>query len=379
MAQSAYTAPAMTRPEDVPNEALEIGLCGPEDRAEQARLFNACFKKTLEAEELVWRYDENPHGAAVSLVSRPPGGEGVCGYACSPRLAVPDGNEAQMAPIGQTGDVMTHPDWRKRGIFSGLDARCMEETAKLGWPVVFGLPNRRSAHIFLKLGWEQVGTIRPWTLVLESSADARALRIGDGRLKALMVPFAVRAWKRAHKQLRIQAAGRYDVRGISEFPPQTEALSREVEAGFGLMVRRDADYLNWRFVRNTRGLHRCLGAFDSEGTFLGYVVVQVPRPGSRLGYLVDLLAAHDGVRAALLEAGIAQLLAAGAAAVQATAIDGSAWSDTLQATGFQTPREENHLIVILYTHDPEHPLAKAARDTTRWYLTDGDRDDETMG
>ena len=43
------------------------------------------------------------------------------------------------------------------------------------------------------------------------------------------------------------------------------------------------------------------------------------------------------------------------------------------------PRRGGEMRVILCVHDPAHPLAKAARDPSRWYFTDGDRDDETMG
>ena len=62
---------------DVSNEELSIHLCGPEDRDEQARLFNACFSKPIDAEGLRWRYDRNPHGTAISLLSRPPGADGI--------------------------------------------------------------------------------------------------------------------------------------------------------------------------------------------------------------------------------------------------------------------------------------------------------------
>src|SRR5215218_8075976 len=140
--------------------AAEVSLCGPTERDEQTRLFNACFKKQIGVEALRWRYDRNPHGAAVSLLSRVPDAGGVSGYACSPRLAVPFGDERRAAAIGETGDVMTHPDWRKQGLFSALDRACMQETARLGWPLVFGLPNRRSAHIFLELGWQAIATVR---------------------------------------------------------------------------------------------------------------------------------------------------------------------------------------------------------------------------
>jgi hypothetical protein len=65
--------------------------------------------------------------------------------------------------------------------------------------------------------------------------------------------------------------------------------------------------------------------------------------------------------------------------VRATAIDGSWWSGQLVSAGFLPPRPENHLSVILHVHQPDHPLVSAARDIRGWYMTDGDRDDETMG
>ena len=54
-------------------------------------------------------------------------------------------------------------------------------------------------------------------------------------------------------------------------------------------------------------------------------------------------------------------------------------TDAFRFAGFLPPKPDNHLIVILHTHRPDHPLARAARNASAWYLTDGDRDDETMG
>jgi hypothetical protein len=98
-----------------------------------------------------------------------------------------------------------------------------------------------------------------------------------------------------------------------------------------------------------------------------------------VGYLVDILARNDSSLAQAMEAGIAHLHAAGADLVQATAIDGSWWQKQLEKAAFQRPKEENHLIVILHPHQADHPLTNAARQAENWYLTDGDRDDETMG
>ena len=371
-AASSQVAPASTG--DV---AFSVALCSPADRAEQARLFNACFKKPVTAAGLAWRYDHNPHGASISLLSRPAGGEGVCGYACSPRLALARGEESTLATVGETGDVMTHPAWRKRGLFSALDQAAMRRALELGWPLVFGLPNRRSAHIFLQLGWERIGTVRPWTFVLRADGRARAGRRPDGRWRALLAPLAARAGRAGRKKLAAAAAG-LAIRALETFPVEVQDLSRAVERRHGFMVRRDKAYLEWRFLQSPSRLHRCLGVFDGAGAFAGYAVVQLPREDG-VGYLVDVLAPEPSARAAAIEAGLAALESAGASLVRATALEGSAWARELAGCGFQPPRPDNHLTVILHALQPAHPLVAAARDSAGWHFTDGDRDDETMG
>jgi GNAT superfamily N-acetyltransferase len=369
----------MSRPAKKPPTEVEVHLCGPADRAAQVRLYNACFKKQIDVAALTWRYDRSPHGSSVSFLSLPPGGEGACGYACSPRQALAQGDEATRAPLGETGDVMTHPDWRKKGLFSALDRACMEETKRLGWPAVFGLPNRRSAHIFLELGWKRVGTVRPWTFLSKDDEGARVERSRQGRLQGWLVPLGVRKGRAARTKLVERAGGRFQVRAIEKFPREVADLSRAVEKRFALMVRRDADWLDWRFLGSPSGLHRALGVFDEQGRLAAYAVVQLPRPKESVGWLVDVLARDDDALAAAMSAALERLELQGASVVQAHAVDGSWWCERLQEAGFLPPKASHHLIVIAWQNDPAHPLAQAALDARGWYLTDGDRDDETVG
>jgi len=358
---------------------VEVHRCSPADRATQADLYNACFKKKLEARALAWRYDGSPHGSTVSFVSRLPSGESVCGYACSPRFALAKGDESSRAPLGETGDVMTRHDWRKKGLFSALDRACMEETKRLGWPAVFGLPNRRSAHIFLELGWRKVGTVRPWTFLLRDGENARRERAREGRLQGWLVPLGVRKGRGARAKLSERAGNRFHARALDAFPREVEDLSRAIEKRFALMVRRDAAWLDWRFLKNPSGLHRALGIFDERERLAAYAVVQLPRPGEARGWLVDVLARDDDALAASISAGLERLELQGAALVAAHAVDGSWWCERLQEAGFLSPRASNHLFVIAWLNDPDHPVARAALDARNWYLTDGDRDDETVG
>ncbi len=357
-----------------------IVACGPDERDEQVRLFNACFKKTLDVRALRWRYEQSPHGPASSFVTRVEGAGAVSGYACTPRRALSFGDESRMSCIGETGDVMTHPDWRKRGYFSALDRAAMQAGAARGWPIVFGLPNRRSAHIFVELGWKEVGTIRPWWLVLRSDDAARAERARSGRLAAWRTPFDAWRGARSRASLRRSGGGRFRVRLLEEFPPEVQELSRVTERDFALMLRRDREWLTWRFLRAPSKLHRVLGVFDETGDWRGYAVVQLPREGGNgVGWLVDVLVRGDEARAAAVAAGLELLGESGASVVNSSAIDGSWWSSALRASGFRPANDAQALSVIVWTNAPEHPLARAAQRASDWHLTDADRDDETVG
>jgi GNAT superfamily N-acetyltransferase len=359
-------------------QTMTVGLCGPADRDDQVRLFLRCFKKPIDRRGLEWRYDENPAGLALSLLTRTPEGRPVAGYACSPRVAVTrDARGEKTATVGETGDVMTDPEFRKLGLFSALDRRCMEEAKRLGWPLAFGLPNRRSAHIFVELGWEEIGSVRVWTHCLRAGAAARRARLGDGRLAALATPLAWLAGRRARARLERDGAG-YAAREAQRFPAEVGELSRQIERRFVFMLRREAEYLDWRFARSPSGLHRILLVDDAQGAFAGYAVVQLSREDG-VGYLVDVLARNEAALARAVGAGLARLAAGGAAVARATAIEGSWWQHVLAGAGFRPPRSANRLSVILCAHQPDHPLVRAARTCAAWYFTDGDRDDETMG
>jgi hypothetical protein len=172
---------------------------------------------------------------------------------------------------------------------------------------------------------------------------------------------------------------RFHAGELAEFPPEVEPLSRAVEPAFGFMVRRGKEYLDWRFLRAPSRMHKALGLVDGSGALAGYVVVQLPRPERRDGYVVDLLARDDATVRAALELGLAELERAGASTAEASAIDGSWWSARLEENGFVPPRDSRALPLILHPLRPEHPLVAAARDASAWYFTDGDRDDETVG
>jgi hypothetical protein len=297
----------------------------------------------------------------VSLVLRDPDGHAVCSYAYVPRLAV--AGEAT-GPIGQQGDVMTDPDWQRKGLARRLVEDCARETAKAGFLINWGFPNRQSAPVFLKFDWRSSGEIRPRRQLLRADGAARARRLADGRLAALKLPLDVRRCRRARRGLGGLPAG-LELRPIERFAPfgeRIEQLSRAVEQRFAFMLRREATWLDWRFVDTPTGAHRSYGLFDVEGVLQAYFVLQVPpgplapelasAPG--VGYLVELLCPDEQLVAPLMGAALDELERLGASVAEAWSVDGSWWQRRLVAAGFLDAKPENHLYVYHFPLVAEH-------------------------
>ncbi len=362
---------------------FEVRRAGRAERGVQAALFEACFPAAPAgdpagdsagaAEVLAWRYDRCPHGQPVTLLGWSEG-RAVSGYACNPRQI---GWGEQATTIGQTGDVMSHPGARGQGFFTRLDRAAMQATEQAGWPVVFGLPNRQSAHLFLeRLGWQGVGRLRPWTFVLCPGPEARRERLRAGRLAAWLTPWAYWQGKRARRAWR--QGGLWRVESVPRFGDWVEPLARAVGERFPWMVRRDADWLNWRFFDSPNRRFEALRVLDPEGDPAAYAVLQRPEPGRRLGFLVDLVGREEAARRAALEGVLARFGEQGVQAVRTHAIRGSAWEEWLREHRFQAPKPQDEKWVIAYVHQPDHPLAQAALDPTSWFFTDADRDDELV-
>ena len=360
-------------------EVFDTQLCGPADRAAQAQLYDLCFEKQDGARVLAWRYDQNPGGEAVSLLTRAASGVAVSGYACNPRRACVRGARESEACIGQTGDVMTHPEYRGKGIFSDLDRAAMAETGRRGWPFVLGLPNRKSEHIFTgKLGWAQVGHIRPWTFVLKTDAVSRRERMRVSRLAALAVPVQRLVGRQRRAALRRAAEGGMTLERLERFTHEVDPIFAAVAPSFALIVRRDAAYLNWRFLDAPSGLFSAYGVRDASGVLRAWFVVQLARGGSGVGYLVDLLAMDSSSAAQAFTSAFDVLDEAGCSIARAHAIEGSSWQTQLEHAGFLAGKAADYKAVIAYVHDPEHPLGMVATKPESWFFTDGDRDDELV-
>lgn len=238
---------------------VRVAAYEPARRPELSRLLAAVWGRPPVDDELEWWLERNPAGEAIVSLAEDDGR--LVGVACmSPyRLQVGGRELTALVPL----HVATHPEHRRRGVFSTLE-RANEERAAGRAAVAITFPNAASAAVFRsRLGWVDLPGPRVWA----RPATRRRLPRGVRRVRA--------------------------------FGPEADELWRALAPRYGNSLVRDAAYLSWRFAAAPRD-YACLAADD------GVAVVGRRRLGPLpIAYVAELVAAPGAPARRLLRAALA--------------------------------------------------------------------------
>ncbi|HEY8551349.1 MAG TPA: GNAT family N-acetyltransferase [Vicinamibacterales bacterium] len=250
-------------------EALYRRVFGP-DAAEASRL------------RWDWQYRHNPHNPAdgpLIWVARE--GPSIIGqYATMPVSLSLKGREVE----GSWGmDVMVAPERQRQGLGELLFGTWDRHVG-----AAMGLGLSPSSHrLFRKLRWPEVGPV-PY---LVKPLTRRAFRRAEwpmtlNRLvSAVTLPYV--------KYVSRQKPLNGEVRLIRRFDASFDRLWARVAPRLGLAVRRDARYLQWKFVSPPH-VRYSIAALYRDNEAQGYVVYRHARePRGRVTLLVDFLADPD--------------------------------------------------------------------------------------
>jgi len=124
-------------------------------------LFRLSFNREYDPADWSWRYLENPfYDPIIKLMFD--GSVLVGYYAVSLTPLYVFGNVHKVA---LSVDTMTHPEYRRRGIFVKLAEECYSTCVENGVVAVYGFPNQNSADgFFTKLQWQKGKPVREYVL-----------------------------------------------------------------------------------------------------------------------------------------------------------------------------------------------------------------------
>ena len=117
-------------------------------------LYHKVFHQVTSKSFLLRKYDTKAVGIDyVGFIAFAPSGIAAAYYGVIPCYFQINGETVVAA---QSADTMTHPDFRKEGLFKLLAKKTYDLARKLNIQFIFGFPNQDSYHGFVKLGWKFV-------------------------------------------------------------------------------------------------------------------------------------------------------------------------------------------------------------------------------
>jgi hypothetical protein len=224
-------------------------------------------------EEWEWWFERNPAGPRLFTVV--PDGERVAAASGMSSFRMRLGGDDALAVFAL--DAATHPDYRGRGLWSALELRNEEDSARAGAVAALGFTNPVAGPILVgKLGWRDLTELRVWArpLLRRGELGFRGER-GESRERGL------------------------GVAPLPRFGPETDALYAELSRRWGNHIARDSVYANWRFVDSPRPYRRF--AVRRRGRLDGYAVVTYKEfAGRPVGAIADLVARSSRAAGALV-------------------------------------------------------------------------------
>jgi hypothetical protein len=275
-------------------------------------------------------------------------------------------------PAVRSLDIMVHPAVDGLGIGAFINLLLFTR-----YPLMLVMGTSERSRSLIGRMFSEVAALGVSKLVLRSRP------VLEGRLRprlavpvvAPLVDTLLRLRRLANRR---PGAGNVHVVRIATFDEEVTALARRAEQRGRIIVRRTAEYLNWRFVENPRCAHAIFGARRGD-RFVGYLVTRfnTARPNPRgeaeiVDWIVDEPATPeeaDAVMAAMLEAGLDDLARRGACIVRQLASDAQSHRRAC-GRGF-VPRPDERLPFFIHAGDPALAERLAGGG---WYLTGCDFD-----
>jgi len=230
------------------------------------------------------------------------------------------------------------------------------------------VPNRK---LYAKCGWMDCSRLVSGIWIIDPRRNVEA-RLGRNPLS-----FALSGLLRALLALRnaLRLAGRstaYRVTEVNRFDAAFDGLFERAARSLPIVVVRNADYLNWKFVDKPGNSYRRFAALDSSGAPRAYVVVSGgDRNTESTGRVLDLLGDPDHPEAldAVVRRGLEWLRSQGIAEVSCV---GSARAlSCLTRFGFRQRPSETGFMFIHWESVFDKDFVS---NIDNWYITGSDAD-----
>jgi len=286
----------------------------------------------------------------------------------------------------QAVDLAVHETLRHQGMSLRLGDKLMKNATENGMSISYGFPNEASYSSMRKYGWFEVCEVPILIKFLNKSIVLKFLLprvysfLRQSRRSLLHFSRYTLSWYvnfllsiRKERRSGMRISENSLIRIVSFFDDRINDLWNTVSKDYGILVVRDAEYLNWRYMKKPNGDYEVFLA-ERDDTIKGYMVLTTKMAKyQKLGYIVDIFADSKNTMQNLIRTAIEYFNSKKVDLISTWTMNGSLCYMVLTENGFLRNYLPKAIRLIarvnlrnflnLYKNMPEN-----------WYVTMGDSD-----
>ncbi len=233
----------------------------------------------------------------------------------------------------------------------------------------YGFPNQLSVGLFLRAGFQKLGTMTRYACVLHHRDYVQ--RTLKNPLLSALVSFPLDLFKLARLWPRtIATLGRYRLESSVHLDDQLDSLVLSLQGKLPLLGARTARWLRWKYFSASQPhaqVHQLYRRGGPTGALCGYAIT---RDEGGVTHIMDLLASPDELPV-LLDHLLSALFQKGATSASFRFLGAEQVVSTLRSRGF-VPRESEQAVIFAQGRAGSLGVDPAAMST--WHLTHADED-----
>ncbi|MDC3416704.1 GNAT family N-acetyltransferase [Aquibacillus salsiterrae] len=261
------------------------------DEGQIQALFTKVFNKQRSMEEWQWKYINAP-GKDNPWILVFEEKEAILGHIALWVFEVyVDG---EMKKAGLRIDTMVDPAARGKGIYRELNEAMIEKAKASGISILHGFPAPKAKELLLQYTDGVYVTdisryymvLEPWKIAATITKIIKPFTILDGLYRMYRL-----------RKVKLHLPTGYLFEAVEQCDARFDVLADKTKMLKPVMMKRDASYLNWRYVKRP-GHNYTIFTLVKDEELQGYIVVKKETMKKKtgelsLGYVVDWLAIDD--------------------------------------------------------------------------------------
>lgn len=327
-----------------------------------AEALSKYLKPVVNNQRFEWLYRKSPHGSARAWLAFTSFGEVIGSAAAFPRQVYADGCEETAWVFG---DFCLSERYRSVGPALQLQKACLKAAETSGVKFWYDFPSASMLAVYRRLELPPSAKLLRLAKLLRVDREVAKI-IPSAFVHRAICPPANHFLSFCDGVSRRESRANYSLH-TEPFGAEFSRFASENRLTDGIVVRRDAEYLNWRYFRNPLYQHEVVVA-RCEGALVGYAIFF---QSGRDATLVDLFNPGDvNVLFGLVDWTVTYLRERGTLVLSVPIVESHPFAALLTSRGFKI--RESSAVVIQNRSSLREEGKFQGR--TRWLLMAGDRD-----